>query len=377
MSEYQYVIFRAIDAPVSPKNLQYMQKQSTRAEITEWSFENEYHFGDFSGDEVEMLRRGYDFHLHYANFGTRKLMLRLPTGLPDPAAAKAYFEPDSLYFTKDAHGPGGILTIEPYFEPDDLDEIWDFNGLVNRLIPLRAEIMDGDLRPLYLAHLAVARDANHDPDEQIEAPVPAGLEKPTKAQYAMAEFYGISKAKISAAARKSPPLEKPNDSGATHSAWLADQKEARKVAWLAQLMADPHSVVRNEIMAEYQKSRNVPLWPTARSDRKIGDIESAAAEIQRIRDQKAAELKARQRAEKLANIARDPTPTLRRTEELATERSIDAYEKIARKLANLREALAGSDRANLAEQQAMKLKISHPKLHHLTSALRKKGFLKK
>ena len=34
MSEYQYVLFRAIDGPVSPKNLEYMHQQSSRAEIT-------------------------------------------------------------------------------------------------------------------------------------------------------------------------------------------------------------------------------------------------------------------------------------------------------------------------------------------------------
>jgi hypothetical protein len=89
MSEYQYVAFRAIDGPVRESNLNYMHKQSSRAEITPWSFENEYHYGDFHGDATEMLRRGYDFHLHYANFGTRRLMLRLPNGLPDLTAAAA------------------------------------------------------------------------------------------------------------------------------------------------------------------------------------------------------------------------------------------------------------------------------------------------
>ena len=46
MSEYQYVGFRAIEKPVTEKNLEYMHSQSSRAEITPWSFDNEYHFGD-------------------------------------------------------------------------------------------------------------------------------------------------------------------------------------------------------------------------------------------------------------------------------------------------------------------------------------------
>ena len=73
MSEHQIVIFRAIDRPVSDENLEYMKEQSSRADITPWSFENEYHYGDFRGDALEMLRRGYDLHLHYANFGIRKV----------------------------------------------------------------------------------------------------------------------------------------------------------------------------------------------------------------------------------------------------------------------------------------------------------------
>ena len=50
MSEYQYVAFRAIDRAVSKKDLAYMRRQSTRAEITPWFFENEYHYGDFHGN---------------------------------------------------------------------------------------------------------------------------------------------------------------------------------------------------------------------------------------------------------------------------------------------------------------------------------------
>ncbi len=63
MSEYQYLHFQAIDAPLNDKQLEFMQRQSTRAEISRWEFSNEYHFGDFHGKADEMLRRGYDVHL--------------------------------------------------------------------------------------------------------------------------------------------------------------------------------------------------------------------------------------------------------------------------------------------------------------------------
>ncbi len=62
------------------------------------------------------------------------------------------------------------------------------------------EILNGDLRPLYLFHLALAGDDNHDPEEMYEAPVPAGLDNLSSAQLALAELYGLSDALIAAAA---------------------------------------------------------------------------------------------------------------------------------------------------------------------------------
>lgn len=206
MSEYQYIGFRAIDSAVSEKNLEYMRRQSSRAKITPWSFENEYHYGDFHGNTVEMLRRGYDIHLHYANYGIRALLIRLPNGPPDARAVKPYLVGESLRFLKDKKGRGGALAIRPFHEPGDLDQLWDLEEMLDRLVPLRSEIIDGDLRPLYLAHLAVGYHGEHGPEETVEAPVPAGLQEPTEAQLGLAEFYGISKVLIAAAARESCPL---------------------------------------------------------------------------------------------------------------------------------------------------------------------------
>jgi hypothetical protein len=376
MSEYQYIGFRALDGPVSEKNLAFMRKQSTRAEITPWSFDNEYDYGDFSGDAVAMLRRGYDFHFHYANFGIRKLLIRLPHGLPDPQAAQLYFDDESLSFIKDKQGPGGILHIEPYFEPGELEDIWEVEYFFDDLLPLRAEILDGDVRPLYLAHLAVACDDNHDPKEK-DAPVPAGMEKLTNAQQALAELYGLSEALLAAAAQNGPTLPKRRKAENDYVAWLQCQPEATKNAWLTQLLADAHSAVRREILAEFQKGQSSSSWPTVRVDRTIAELEAAAIGIQSQMDRQRAEEAARQRAQKLADMAADPTRTLRETEKLVKERSLDAYSQIATLLADLRKALSGSDQAGLADQQARKLKEQNPKLKHLTAELRRKGFLPK
>ena len=377
MSEYQYVAFRAIDGQVGEKNLEYMRQQSSRAEITSWSFENEYQYGDFRGNALEMLRRGYDMHLHYANFGIRKLLIRLPQGLPDMGAAKPYLGKDSLQFLKDKRGPGGILSIEPFHEPGDLDELWEINAIVDRLVPLRAEILGGDLRPLYIAHLAVACDSEHDPEETREAPVPAGLAAISDAQSSLAELYGVGDELIAAAAQESPPIPSHVDPAEGYSEWLRDQPETTKNAWLAALMAHPNSAVRTEILAKYRKDRSVPTWPTVWLNRTIAQLQAAAVEPAREVKRKAAEKADRHRANRLVDMAADPAATLRETERLVAERTTNAYRRIGEMLADLREALSATGQSALAKKQAQKLKAANPKLYLLTSELRRHGFVPK
>jgi hypothetical protein len=375
MSEYQYVAFRAVDRAVNETNLEYMRRQSSRAEITPWSFENEYHYGDFRGDPVEMLRRGYDIHLHYANFGTRKLLIRLPRGLAETLSFEPYLEEGSLEFLKDEQDSGGILCVDPAYEPGDLEELWEIDAFLDRLIPLRAEIIDGDLRPLYVAHLAVVRD--YDPEEAREAPIPAGLEVLSDAQRALAELYGVSEELLAAAAEKSPPMPLRIDLDADRMKWIRAQPEATKNAWLAALLAEPGSAVRAEILAKCRTDRGIPSWPTAQPTRTVAQLQATATEIANESRQKAAKIAARERAKRLTDMAAEPEATLRETQRLVAERSTEAYSQIADLLADLREALSGSGRADLAENHAKKLKAANPTLRLLTRELRRRGFVPK
>lgn len=392
MSEYQYVGFRAIDAPLSEKNLKYVRTQSSHADITPWSFDSEYAYGDFHGNAPEMLRRGYDVYFHYANFGVRTLTIRLPDGLPQAAVAEPYFIEDSLEFQKDKQGKGGLLVIDPCYEADELEQIFEHAGFLARLLPLRAEILEGDLRPFYLANLAVACDMNHDLEEWQEPPVPAGLDQLTDAQTALAEFYGLADALLAAAARNAPSMgtrtargnkgrankDGSNANGADqYAAWLASQPVALKNEWLATLMADPHAAVRSQLLVEFRKSQAPTLWPTAKLGRTMAELESTAVEIQQEQSRRKSAAAAKSRAKRLEKLASDPQKALRETEELVTTRTTAGYNEAANLLADLRESLTGTKDSALADRQAQKLKNSHPKSGSLAAALRKQGFLKK
>ena len=81
------------------------------------------------------------------------------------------------------------------------------------LIPLREELMVGDMRALYLVWLAVREqlgDADEDEDYAIDMPpTPAGLETLTSAQQALAELLRIPPELIGAAAQHSAPAKQP------------------------------------------------------------------------------------------------------------------------------------------------------------------------
>ncbi len=377
MSEYQYIAFRAIDAPVAGRDLDYMRNQSSRAEVTPWSFENEYHYSDFGGNVKTMLRRGYDVHLHYANFGIRTLMLRLPSGLPGGKAALQYLDDEALCWHKDKSGSRGILEISPFYEPGDLDELWDLGAWLDRLVGLRGELIAGDLRPLFLAAMAVSADGNHDPDETPVPPIPAGLGKLTRAQSALAEFYEINDSLLSAASKSSPALPKQQDVSKQHQQWLDCQSQRVKDAWLLKVMSDEPLSVRAELLAEFRAAQPSASWPTSSSEQTMANMEVAAAGIQQQADEQAAVKAARELKQLRLDMASDPQPYLRKTDKLVSEQSVTSYEEASRLLAELREALRETPMASLAEQHAKKLKQKHPKRHHLTAAMRREGFLPK
>ena len=60
---------------------------STRAEITPTSFTNTYHWGDFKGNPSALMDRYFDAFVYVANWGTHRLMLRLPRQFLDVEAA--------------------------------------------------------------------------------------------------------------------------------------------------------------------------------------------------------------------------------------------------------------------------------------------------
>ncbi|MBS9376052.1 hypothetical protein [Rhodococcus sp. B50] len=119
MSEYQYYEFLVVDRPLNKRQLAEVRSLSTRARITATSFVNEYHWGNFRGEPRNMMERYYDAHLYLANWGTHRIMLRLPQGLLDLDVARDYCVADLVT----AWTTGEFLVLDLTSEDEDGD--WD------------------------------------------------------------------------------------------------------------------------------------------------------------------------------------------------------------------------------------------------------------
>ena len=372
MSEYQFIHFLAIDRPLDDKQFEFMRRQSTRADITQWEFTNEYHYGDFHGNAQEMLRHGYDVHLHYANYGTRRLAMRLPAGLPcDQRTFDAFLPEYGVAWHADKKGKGGILEIEPDADAGSYEEqFYDIAPLLRKIAPARDLLIAGDLRLLYLAWLACNGD-----EESLEPPVPAGLGKLTPALKAVAKFYEVSQDLIAAAAQQSPPLPESTDADETRKKWIAKQSAKDLRELVERLLGADAAATRAETLSSIRSATPTAAWAMAEPSRTLAQLRESASGRGDRRMRQEQEARDAARRKRLETIAADPGKVIANVQKLAKVRSVESYRQAAEELADLREALGPEKGPARARAVAEKLRCENPRFTRLIAALRKHDLL--
>ncbi len=365
MSKYRYIYFAAVDRPLNDSQLEFMEEQSTRAEISRWEFANEYHFGGFRGDANEMLRRGYDVHLHFANFGIRKLAFRLPR-LPCKQKVFAKFEIEqSIEWRKDKRGAAGILVIEPEADAGTFESFVELDEVTSQLPALRQMLLESDLRPLYLAWLACAWD-----NDAVEPPVPSGLKKLDRALEVMAEFYEIPIDLIAAAAAQSPKLGKRVDRNQLAEKWIRQRSKAELQQLVTELALGDAAAVRAELLNRIREATPADPIELAEPSRTLAQLQAEAGKIKaaRIKQKEAAAKRAQ--AKKLKKIVNDPDELIRRINTLVAQRTKAGYHEAAECLDDLAEAIGRSK----ASQVARRIYNRKTSSIHLKSAFRQRGW---
>ncbi|WP_219419123.1 hypothetical protein [Pseudonocardia nigra] len=240
MSEYQYYEFAAVDRPLGDRDLDALRGLSTRAHITPTSFVNTYEWGSFSGDPRRLVERYFDAFLYLANWGTRELIVRLPARLVDPDIAQRYCSGDAV----SAWTTGDHVVIAAVSEDEEGDFDWGGEGVLASILPVRAELLAGDVRALYLLWL-LGVQVGEVPDDAVEPPVPASLDHLSGSQTALVEFLRIDRDLVEVAAVASPSM---HEAGVDVARWVAGLSGSERDALLVGLLEGGDPLLRAETL---------------------------------------------------------------------------------------------------------------------------------
>jgi hypothetical protein len=186
MSEYQYYEFRAIDRPLTETQKSKISALSSRDHVTSHMASFVYTYGDFRGDPVELMRDYFDAMVYVANWGSRRLMFRIPQSLIDTKKARLYCVSDEINeIVTNVH-----VILDLNFHDEDLADWTEGKGWLDELVELREELIQGDFRVLYLAWLKAAENTMV-PEDTLEPPVPPGLNQLSGALKTFVRFLGI------------------------------------------------------------------------------------------------------------------------------------------------------------------------------------------
>jgi hypothetical protein len=281
MSEYQYYDFRAVDQPLDKRAMAALRSITSRAEITPTSLVNEYHFGDFKGDPDRLMDRYFDAFVYVANWGTHRLMLRLPKRIFDLAVAKPYCIADILQ----ARATKEHVILDFCSQEEEGGSWEEGEDWLDSLIPLRSDLLNGDLRCLYLAWLSGIEYGAV--DDETEPPVPAGLNRLTASLERFAEFLRLDSDLIEVAAVASSGTAPIGPSSDELASWVAERPEAEKNKLLLRLIEGDASHLGNELLLKFRQSRGRVGRRAARS-LSTGPARRTVASLRAARDARAA-----------------------------------------------------------------------------------------
>ena len=256
MSEYQYYEFRTVNRPLSENEMEELRKLSTRAEITPTSFTNEYNYGDFRGSPEKLMDRYFDAFVYVANWGTHRLMFRIPRKFLDVEAASAYCDDEVLTLeVKEDH-----VVLEFCSEEEGGGEWEEGAGYMPSLISVRAELMRGDHRALYLGWLAsiqyrVPDDEEEGEEGEIEPPVPPGMAKLSAPLRALADFLRIDDELIEVATKGTAGEAPAEPSREELGRWVKKLPTAVKDDSLLRFLSEESDLVlRAELLRQFREA---------------------------------------------------------------------------------------------------------------------------
>jgi len=384
MSEYQYYEFVAIDRPLTRNEMAELRSRSSRATITATSFVNEYNWGDLKGDPADWMRRYFDAFVYTANWCSCRLALRLPHEVFGKADLKRFATEYAL--TIDDSGTHWIinwaLNEGQDYERFDMET---GQGWMGRLMPLRDELLRGDLRPLYLGWLAGV-SAGEVGDNAVEPEVPPGMSQLSAAQQALVEFLEIDPDLVSAAAAGSQEIEDYCQDDDSVEVWVAELRR-NEIETVINLLLQGASQqaerwVKSEFLAWLKESGSQESSPV--KPRKVAELRALAKEAEKLRLEHEEKERARQEAERrkqreayLLTLAADFDLHWNAIHQHAERGTASGYDEVKRAIVDLADAYALASNRNAFDKALRRFMVRHAKRGALVRRLVEAGLWEK
>jgi hypothetical protein len=216
MSEYQYHEWQTVDRLLTAAEQAAVNQLSSHIDVSSSRAVVTYNWSDFRHDPKQVLLIYFDAYFYLANWGSLRLMFRFPNGLLDEPAIEPYCDGEMVTFA--TIGAHQVLDID--FNPEDGDYWEGGDTSLSDFVQLRADLLQGDYRLLYLAWLKARTlydgddledeeydnrvETDHSELADLEPPVPPGLRKLSPALKAFVDVFGIDPYLVQAAAEASP-----------------------------------------------------------------------------------------------------------------------------------------------------------------------------
>lgn len=363
MSEYQYYEFQAVDRPLTKQEMAEVRDLSTRAIITATRFVNVYHWGDFKGDPLALMERYYDAFLYVANWGTHQLMFRLPRSVLDQGIALSYVPGD---------GPFSVHPTREHFilsfnsDTQDPEDWKEGEGWLATLIPLRAEILAGDLRSLYLGWLLCVQEGLLD-DEDVEPPVPPGLRELSASLEELAEFLRLEDDLLQVAAERSPAAVQITPSLDQARRWLQAQSDSEKDELLLRMVCGQVLGLQSEVRRRIRNSNaDQSVRGVTDPGRTVGELLAGVDRRRQERQRQEAQERERQHQQEVAariaylkSLAGSEYEVWRQVETFVEAKRPAEYAEAVRLLTDLRDLAAQEQRAEAFEARLLDLRARH------------------
>jgi len=369
VSEYQYYEFAALDHALDRRQQSELRAISTRALITPTGFVNTYEWGDLKADPRRLVERYFDAFLYLANWGTHRLMLRLPAASLDADVAAQYCVGDSAaVWTSGEHL---IIDLVAEDENGAFEEDWAYGGGEGRLssiVPARTDLASGDRRLLYLAWLLCVQ-AGDVPGDEAEPSHPPGLSQLNGSLQGLAEFLRIDPDLLAAAVDGDTHPDANDLSGAELADWLATIPETEKDTLLLRVAQGNGQRVHAELHARVRQTEPA-VEPQSSGRRTVDELLALAAarrdqrrrRAQQQREVQAAERKraaTAAREKHLAELAARQQQAWREVDELIQARTPADYEVAVVLLQDLGEICRRERQSATYQQRVEQLRQIH------------------